>query len=223
MSASSQSTYTLNGYSVRESRRARRVSLRVSRMAEVDIVVPCGYPQERLLEWVKTQQAWIDRTVKKVEQERRSRPQESQETLPTKIVLRSLSEEWTVHYEADEGENIRLQVLSAQKLMLKGRIDHEPTCHDLLQQWVRQQAKYYLPQWLREISRETGLRYQKATVRRQKTLWGSCSNQANISLNDKLLFLPFPLVRYVLVHELCHTRHLNHSDAFWALVGRKEP
>jgi predicted metal-dependent hydrolase len=57
----------------------------------------------------------------------------------------------------------------------------------------------------------------------QRSRWGSCSPKLKISLNASLLFLPPHLVRYVLVHELCHTRHLDHSRRFWSLVARHEP
>ncbi len=65
--------------------------------------------------------------------------------------------------------------------------------------------------------------YKNLTFRGQKTVWGSCSSKKNINLNYKLLFLPARLVRYVLVHELCHIVHLDHSRRFWALVEQYEP
>jgi hypothetical protein len=77
--------------------------------------------------------------------------------------------------------------------------------------------------WLRQTSQEIKLPFNRAAVRGQKTLWASCSSKSNISLNFKLLFLPPHLVRYVFIHELCHTIHLNHSRKFWALVAEKEP
>jgi predicted metal-dependent hydrolase len=81
----------------------------------------------------------------------------------------------------------------------------------------------YLPKELEKISTAINLPFSQVSIRKQKTLWGSCSNSKNISLNYKLLFLPQPLMRYVLIHELCHTIHMNHSSKFWQLVGRFEP
>ena len=65
--------------------------------------------------------------------------------------------------------------------------------------------------------------YRRLTVRGQRTLWGSYSSSGTLSLNYKLLFLPSELVDYVVLHELAHTRHMNHSRAFWRLLERMAP
>jgi len=66
------------------------------------------------------------------------------------------------------------------------------------------------------FSKEYKLPYNRAAFRCQKTKWGSCSSQKNISLNVNIAFLPEHLQDYILLHELCHTRHMNHSSDFWA-------
>ena len=70
------------------------------------------------------------------------------------------------------------------------------------------------------LANEHGFKYNKASVRNQRTRWGSCSHKNNISLNAKLVLLPKELIDYVILHELVHTRIHNHSKQFWADLDR---
>jgi hypothetical protein len=87
----------------------------------------------------------------------------------------------------------------------------------------RIEARRLLAERVRELARVHGFVYNKVFVKNQRTLWGSCSTKNNINLNINLLRLPEDLRDYVILHELLHTRHRNHSKAFWAdmdcLVG----
>jgi predicted metal-dependent hydrolase len=89
---------------------------------------------------------------------------------------------------------------------------------DRLRQMVRKKAWELLPDMLQSVSAECSLAYNRITIRSQKTRWGSCSSRGTISLNDQLLFVPAETARYLMIHELCHTRHMNHSTKFWQLV-----
>lgn len=64
---------------------------------------------------------------------------------------------------------------------------------------------------------------RKVFIKHQKTRWGSCSNRGNINLNAKLIFLRQELRDYVIIHELCHLRHMNHSKNFWGEVQKYVP
>ncbi|MBQ1957630.1 MAG: M48 family metallopeptidase, partial [Alistipes sp.] len=85
---------------------------------------------------------------------------------------------------------------------------------------LRLKAKSYLPARLEELSQITGLKYNKVTIRAARTKWGSCTGQNNISLSLYLMTLPKHLIDYVLLHELCHTVHHNHSPKFHALLDK---
>ena len=89
---------------------------------------------------------------------------------------------------------------------------------NLLRKWIRQQAWKLLPPMLENISQQTGLDYKKVSIRSQKTRWGSYSSRGTISLNDQLLFVSRESAEYLMIHELCHTQHMNHSRQFWQLV-----
>ncbi len=78
-----------------------------------------------------------------------------------------------------------------------------------------------MPHRVQHLSDLHGFTYGKLSFRNQKTRWGSCSFHNNISLNIQLMRLPLHLIDYVIIHELCHTVHKNHSAKFWQLVHEK--
>ena len=85
---------------------------------------------------------------------------------------------------------------------------------------LRRAAKTDLPERIARLSAATGLRCEKLSIRASRTKWGSCSGQNHISLSLFLMTLPEYLRDYVIIHELCHTVHHNHSPRFHALVDR---
>lgn len=60
--------------------------------------------------------------------------------------------------------------------------------------------------------------FNRISIRNQKTRWGSCSSNKNLNFNYKIVFLPDYLAEYIVIHELCHLKHFNHSKEFWELV-----
>ena len=84
----------------------------------------------------------------------------------------------------------------------------------------RLEAKLYLPYRVQQLAREHGFTYQKVFIKNLKSKWGSCSSNMNINLNLHLMRIPDQLIDYIILHELTHTREMNHGPAFWLLLNK---
>ena len=88
---------------------------------------------------------------------------------------------------------------------------------------LRERAKSVLAQRTAYFARQVGVTYGRITVRDQKTRWGSCSSRGTLSFNYRLIYGPAGPLDYVVVHELCHLTHMNHSKDFWNMVEHIMP
>lgn len=87
----------------------------------------------------------------------------------------------------------------------------------------RKAAREYFPKRVSHYARMLGVTYGKISIRDQKTRWGSCSSEGNLSFNRRLILAPPDVLDYVVIHELCHRKEMNHSKEFWALVESLMP
>lgn len=90
----------------------------------------------------------------------------------------------------------------------------------VIEESMRRNAKSILPPRLEHLSKQCGLPYASVKINSSQGRWGSCSGRKDINLSYYLVLLPSHLIDYVLLHELCHTREMNHSERFWALLNQ---
>ena len=79
-------------------------------------------------------------------------------------------------------------------------------------------AKKIVIELIEEINTNNTFLFNRITIRNQKTRWGSCSSKKNLNFNYKIVKLPKNLAKYLVIHELCHLKHMNHSKDYWELV-----
>ena len=207
------------GFDVRESARARRLSIKVFPRGRVEVVVPKRTRPREVESFVNENSEWIKRARESFAVKHPPEPFE----LPESIELRALERTITVRYVAKTGvKSVRFHA-TGQKVVLSGQIGNEKLCIQALKRWLASMARKEFEPRLRALSGLTETPFNKLQVRAQRTCWGSRSGSGTLSLNLCLLFLEPELVRYLMIHELCHGRHMNHSKSFWRFVSRFEP
>jgi predicted metal-dependent hydrolase len=216
-------------YRIQESDRARRIRLRLSAVEGMVVIVPTGVvpPREDLERMIRSKSRWIARHLHQFAQQERT-AQAGDLALPGHIHLSAINECWEVRYAGPDANqapsSTRVRIATQGVLQVCGPEPSQPTYRaQALRNWVRAKAVAVLPGWLNELAHDLRMPFSRVTIRDQRTRWGSCTRHGRINLNCKLLFLPRPWTRYVLIHELCHTRILNHGLDFWALVALHEP
>jgi predicted metal-dependent hydrolase len=202
-------------YTIKRHRRARHVKLRASAQKGLEITVPYRFALKELPAILAEHQHWIMQRLNEISVQR-------QATLPDQIQFPVFNETWSVRYEK-MAKRLSLFVRPDNEILLLGEIENKVDCQQLLMRWIKHEAKKRLPPLLTALSEKCHLPYASVAVRAQKSRWGSCGSDKSINLNLHLIFLPLELVQYVMIHELCHTKHLNHSISFWKLVERFLP
>ncbi len=100
------------------------------------------------------------------------------------------------------------------------RSPYEIPAYDALSKREKDEIRAHFMERLMYYAPKIGVTFERVAIRNQKGRWGSCSSKGNLNFNYRLHYLPQELMDYVVVHELSHRIHMNHSRDFWALVGQ---
>lgn len=233
---------TIPPCTLRTSCRKNRVTLTITRRDGLVLVAPEYFDTSGVPEILERRTEWILRTIAAMQAKYPDFDPWNPPTIPPLLDLRCLEEQWqvdTVFQSAQKNPTLRINAGHRLLLRLQEQPDNDQSDADqkpigltdanlettrlLLNRFLVRKAKPILPDILAEAARETGLHFSRCQIRTQSTRWGSCSTRGGISLNAKLLFMPRHLVRYICIHELCHTQQLNHGPKFHKLVRQMLP
>lgn len=211
------------GYHLIVSARAKRASLRVEPGRGVVVTVPKGFPRHRVAAFVEGNRQWLQDKLAVIERET---PCHYRQWPPRILDFHATGQRILLNYSVNEASEQRATF--ADTVTSPGLVLHDWTISadpkdkasvvaELVQR-LKVEAQIFLLPLVASYSHFHGFSYTTANVRGQKSRWGSCSSSGTLSLNYKLLFINRRLVDYVILHELAHTVHLNHSVAFWKLL-----
>ena len=199
---------------MRESGRARRLTVRVFHTGRVEVVVPSRTSAVAVERFVERHRTWIERK----REEARARAIPAVPFPPPCIELAACEERWRIHLTG-LGRKVRLNPLANGLLALDGDVSDGRAVRQAFRRWLAQRSVEVLAPALKSCARDLGFDFERVLIRRQRSRWGSCSTRGTISLNCCLMFQRPPVVRYLMIHELSHTIHMNHSRRFWQTVS----
>jgi predicted metal-dependent hydrolase len=191
--------------------------LRVGVRESLVVVVPAGLGREKVQQLVSGKADWIAARLAEFDTVRHliHKPVGAR---PQTFDLPALAESWRVAYREMRRPTVGATTDQPGRIVVYGAVSDVEACHAALRRWLARHATKTLPPWLERVAAQCGHTPTDISIKNQRTRWGSCAPSGRISLNCKLLFLPRELVRYVMVHEICHLLEANHSGHFWAHV-----
>jgi hypothetical protein len=196
-------------YSVRRSDRARRIRVNVDAVRGVELVLPRRATEREAQAAIRELGPWIERRWREVGRTREA------------LAARGDAVPYLGRMLALAAEPGRMRVHRRGDTLLVPEAEDE--AKPALERWYRRAARTEIATRLDRACEQAGLRYEGLTIRGQRTRWASCSRGGAMSFNWRLLLAPEPVVDYVVWHEVCHLKVMDHSRRFWKLVARYCP
>ena len=201
---------------IKRSPRVRRLNLRMVRYDRLALTIPRWVSLARAKSFLYGQENWLRRTSSEFPEEQSLA---SHFTKGGKLCLNEIP--LSVEWRSVPNASVRDNQLNMDKVLFA--IDPLQPMESCLLESCIDLGKQFLPSRLERCIEQCGLTPEKVSVRNQRSRWGSCSTKGTISLNWRILLLPFALGDYVLFHELAHLREMNHSKKYWSCLEKIVP
>lgn len=209
---------------LRRSSRVKHLRLQIDGNLKMTLVAPKRMPKFLINSFVVSHQGWIDKQVMKIQKQKADHPSHQYKGgeifyyFGEKVFLRILPHKLKrpkVKVTGDELKVYLYKEISNDKAVseIKKAVEH----------FYKLKANEVVHDRLQHFNEHYGFRYNRVTLRNQKSRWGSCSRLKNLNFNWRLIMAPIEVIDYVVVHELCHLKQMNHSPKFWALVSENIP
>lgn len=200
--------------------RSRSLKIKIEPSGQVVVVTPRRYSQSTIDRFVAEHSEWITATQNQLAT-RRAKGENDQE-------LYVFGERYQKKITHDPTLSLGCQ-LQERSIVINlphldsTSLDVEKSSTAQVTRFLKATAEKYIVPRTYQIAALMNITFGTITLRQQKSRWGSCSSQGNLNFNWRLIHAPTEVIDYVIVHELAHRRHLNHSRAFWNLVSEYDP
>lgn len=184
----------------------------------LEVRAPLHLSENVILEWVASKSGWIEKHRQQVLQVQAEKANSPARPFQNGDLVYILGKTYPLRVIPTRSETLRLETT---RLVISS--DLLPHAHAVLQQFLTNLLNLTLPLRLERLTERIGKKPVKVRISKARTRWGSCSSNGNIALNWRLVMAPPEILDYIIVHELAHLKHPNHSRAFWTEVARILP
>lgn len=187
---------------IRKSKRAKYMQIKIEASGQVILVLPRGYSERDGIRFLKTKKDWVRRKSSSIDFYNEK--------------FRYLGEEIILKQNIDcEGQKFVPFLVNQSSTISEKSYKVTSNIYD---DWLFEKAENYLIPRVFELAAKHDYSFKKVSVKRMKSRWGSCSSKKRLSFNSKLMYFNTKVIDYILIHELCHLKEMNHSNRFWELV-----
>lgn len=216
-------------YTIKKHSSAKNLKIKIDSKGIVSVVAPPFIPKFIIDQFVKKNAEWIKKNLAKQQSLKPANtPQFNSKTtvhIFGKIYQKKLDFSLTAKIGMyTKGENLIFNPTSQPKIANDEDQKKWDTKFQIkLEQFLKNTASHYIISRTHALAEKMSLKFNKITLKKQKTRWGSCSSQKNLNFNWQLVHFETPIIDYVIIHELAHLVHMNHSKQFWQLVEKYDP
>lgn len=200
-------TLEINGkeisYFVRKSSKAKRIIVKIDNKGSVELVLPKRVTYKEGTEFLLSKKEWIAKHINKRNEQKEKG-------------FFFLGNSVTIKKEVGKTNSIRF---SQEEKIIFCESVRKLDDKNIYETWLRISAKEYIPERVFYLANAYGFNVSRVTIRNQKTRWGSCTSKGSLSFNMHLMSFTADVIDYVIIHELCHLKYMNHSKSFWELVA----
>ncbi|MBU1017690.1 M48 family metallopeptidase [Patescibacteria group bacterium] len=208
----------------KKSRRAKRFRLQLDSAGQFILTAPLLTPKWVAHLFLKKHVGWIEKQVKKVDTQKVLRPSFHYRTGDTFYYF---GEPVTLTIKPSDRKRPTIKIRGNEMLITLYRHITEAeglnAVKKTIKKFYREKAEEVIHDRLQFFNEHYGFHYNRVTLRDQKSRWGSCSRLKNLNFNWRLIMAPIEIIDYVVAHELCHLKEMNHSSRYWALVTQAIP
>lgn len=201
-------------------RQRKSVEIQIDSISGFRVIAPKKLSEKRLLELLEPKKEWIYEKILEIEVHNQNRVRKAYENGEIFMVLGTAH---PLQIVIDPNIKKAKAMLLSEKLLVKTADPSREAVREAVVAFYRTFTRQEIEKRIEPLVESLGVKYQKIVIKDQKRRWGSCSQLGNLNFNWRCGMMPAFVLEYILIHEVCHLVHLNHSATYWTLVKKTCP